>query len=264
MRFRTIRLSTPEFERDNLRFMVIKTPNLKGRGDICVFVPSDIDADDLPVVILLHGVYGSAWSWAFGAGAHLTAQQMIIEGQIKPMILAMPSDGLWGDGSGYLVHDGQDFEKWIAEDVPDAIRMNIPQATNSSTLFINGLSMGGFGALRIGSKYPEKFKAIAGHSAITSLDQMKLFVEEPLEAYKQFDEEDEDIYLTMQRKKDRLPPIRFDCGKDDLLIEHNRKLHQQMSAAGIPHEYEEFEGAHEWSYWAEHLKDMLLFFNKYG
>ena len=243
--------------------MVIKTANLKGRGDICIFVPPGISADDLPIVVLLHGVYGSAFSWAFGAGAHHTAFRLIQEGHIQPMILAMPSDGLWGDGSGYLPHDGRDFEKWVSEDVPDAVRMNIPQAANSNKLFIHGLSMGGFGALRIGAKYPEKFQAIAAHSAVTSLEQMKLFVEEPLKAYKQPNPIDEDVFLTMQQNKDRLPPIRFDCGKEDLLIAYNRKLHQQMESAGIPHEYEEFEGAHEWSYWAEHLQDILLFFNKH-
>ncbi len=38
------------------------------------------------------------------------------------------------------------------------------------------------------------------------------------------------------------------------------KLHAQLLAAGIPHEYEEFEGSHEWAYWEEHLEDSLLFF----
>jgi enterochelin esterase-like enzyme len=40
-----------------------------------------------------------------------------------------------------------------------------------------------------------------------------------------------------------------------LLIEHNKKLHQQFLDAEIQHSYHEFEGAHEWEYWEEHLED---------
>jgi len=262
-RFRTIKISDPRFESDNLRYLTIKTPNLKGRGNICLYVPPNTEATDLPIVILLHGVYGSANSWSRQAGAHLTAQRLIEQGKISPMILAMPSDGLWGDGSAYLAHNGYNFEQWIIEDVVDAVKLNIPAAANSTTLFISGLSMGGFGALKLGAKYPDKFKAIAAHSAITSLPQMELFVEEPLAAYQQVLAKNEDVFLMMKSNKGSLPPVRFDCGKDDLLIEHNRLLHQQLEAAGIAHTYEEFEGIHEWAYWEKHLSDSLLFFNRF-
>jgi len=174
----------------------------------------------------------------------------------------MPSDGLWGDGSAYVAHNGYNFDKWIVKDVVDAIRLNIPQARNSDTSFISGLSMGGFGALKLGAKYPHKFTAISAHSAITALPQMELFVEEPLSAYQQVLAKNEDVFLMMQSNKEVLPPVRFDCGKKDLLIEPNRTLHQQLTKAGITHTYEEFEGIHEWAYWEEHLPDSLLFFEQ--
>ena len=262
-RFRTNKISDSRFESDHLRFITVKTANLKGRGDICVYVPPNVSQNDLPLCILLHGVYGSSWSWAFNAGAHLTAQRLIEEGKISPMVLAMPSDGLWGDGSGYLAHNTRDFEKWIVEDVTDAIKLNIEEASKSTSQFIAGLSMGGFGALRIGAKYGYKFKAFSGHSAITSLNQMNLFVEESLDEYTQPNTVDEDVFLTMKENKNKLPPFRFDCGKDDLLIEYNRKLHTRLTEVDISHDYEEFEGMHEWPYWEEHIVDSLLFFNSH-
>ena len=210
---------------------------------------------------LFHGVYGSCWCWSQKAGAHYTAQRLIDQAKIHPMVIAMPSDGLWGDGSAYLSHHGQNFEKWIVEDVPAAIRQNIPQCSETSSLFIAGLSMGGFGALRIVAKYPGIFSGISGHSSITSLDQMCLFDNERLSNYQQANQVDEDVFSTVQVNKDKPPPLRFDCGKTDELIEYNRKLHQQMEDAGIPHIYEEFEGGHQWSYWEKHLVDTLIFFD---
>ncbi len=263
--FRTTALSDPKFEGDgNLRFITVKTPNLKGRGDICVFVPPVENVRDLPLAILLHGVYGSAWEWTLKGGVHMTALEMIQKGTIAPMVIAMPSDGLWGDGSAYVPHNGFDFEKWIVEDVPNAVKQNIPLVTEKSDLFISGLSMGGFGALRLGIKYAKKIKAISAHSAITALDQMPLFVEEPVQGYFQADEREHSVWGMAQHSKhrsDALPKIRFDCGTDDLLIEHNRILHGQLSEANIDHVYEEFPGKHEWAYWQEHIKESLLFFD---
>ncbi|MGA9637035.1 alpha/beta hydrolase [Flavobacterium sp.] len=262
-KFKTTEISNPEFESNNLRFITIKTKNLNGRGDICVFVPPMKDVKDLPIVTLLHGVYGSAWIWAHKAGVHFTALQMMEQGLIEPMVIAMPSDGLWGDGSAYLSHNNAHYENWIVEDVIDAVRENIDCTSENSKLFISGLSMGGYGALRLGAKFPNRYKAISGHSSITNKNQMHLFVEEDESNYNQADAINEDVLSLILKNKENLPPLRFDCGKDDLLIEYNRTLHTELKKNAIKHSYQEFEGAHEWSYWQEHIKDSLLFFNQY-
>ncbi len=261
--FRTTELSDPLFESNNLRFITVKSKHLKGRGDICVFIPEGNTATDLPITILLHGVYGSAWSWSLSGGAHQTAQELIDSNKIKPMILAMPSDGLWGDGSAYTKHSGLDFEKWIVEDIINAVKELIPQAKNSKKTFISGLSMGGFGALRVGAKYGEIFNAISAHSSITELQQMELFVEENLNDYTQENPEEESVLNTILHYKKQLPPLRFDCGREDLLIKYNRLLSTTLENNKISHIYDEFEGKHEWGYWQKHLKDTLVFFNKF-
>ena len=261
-KFRTTEISDPRFESDNLRFITVKTNNLKGRGDICLYVPTaELLSKDMPLVILMHGVYGNSWIWSQKGGAHKTANLLMATQQVKPMIIAMPSDGLWGDGSAYLPHNGLDFEKWIVEDVIDAVKENIAQITDASSVFISGLSMGGYGALRLGAKYPQLFKGISGHSSITDVPQMKLFVEEKESNYKQEDATNESVFALMKKNKDVLPPFRFDCGVDDELIEHNRLLHKQLTDEGVKHIYEEFSGKHEWVYWQIHLKDTLFFFD---
>ena len=260
-RFKTLEVSNPGYENDNLRFITVKTPNLKGRGDICVYVPPGAcHTETLPVAILLHGVYGSAWSWAYSAGVHLKVNELIQKGQLPPMILAMPSDGMWGDGSAYLPLAGYNFEKWIAEDVPDALIECIKGAKTQSPLFISGLSMGGFGALRIGAKYGSKFRAMSGHSSITSLPQIKFFAEESLKHYAQDNIIDEDLFETFLHYRKQLPPIRIDCGTTDPLLNYNRSLHKKMEREGILHHYEEHPGGHEWGYWAKHIINSLKFF----
>lgn len=260
--FRTIEVSDPRFESDGLRLITVKSNHLKGRGDISVFVPEGIDYRVLPITILLHGVYGSHWSWSQKTGIHLKMQSWIENQKVAPMILVMPSDGLWGDGSGYLPHQKVDFEKWVTEDVVNATIEVIPQAADSSQLFIAGLSMGGFGALRIGAKNGSKFSAASGLSSITSLDQMKLFIEEDLALMKQQQAEDESVLETILRHQKILPKLRFDCGLSDPLLLENRKLHQQLDQHSIPHIYIESPGDHDWIYWEDHIMDTLLFFSE--
>lgn len=262
--FRTIELSDRQFEHNGLRFITVKTKNLKGRGDICLFVPKVAEhTKDLPIYILLHGVYGSAWVWSMKGGAHQTAQQLMDDGAIAPAIIAMPSDGLWADGSGYLSHQEKDFEQWIVSDVPLAIKENLDCAGNKSTLCIGGLSMGGYGALMLGSRFPQHFKAISGHSSITKFEQMSSFVEEPLDSYKIVSPEI-NVIDSIRNDKKKIPALRFDCGLKDDLLEANRTLHRELQDLGIAHIYEEFDGGHEWSYWQKHLERSLRFFDQYS
>jgi len=260
MAFRTIEISDAEHERDHLRLVTVKSAALKGRGDISVFVPPGCETQALPIVILLHGVYGSHWAWALKGAAHKTALALIEKKRIRPMILAMPSDGLFGDGSGYVAHQA-DYESWIVRDVPAAVCEAAPQA-DSKTLFISGLSMGGFGALRLGGKFAALFRGISAHSSITHFSQMAQFVEEPLNVYGMLPESEQFAAHALIGHAPTLPPLRFDCGASDPLIEPNRALHRELLAAGVPHRYDEFSGGHGWEYWREHLTDSLLFFDE--
>lgn len=260
--FRTIELSNEEYEFDGLRFLTIKTKNLKGRGDICIFVPKETkNVTDLPIYILLHGVYGSAWAWSMKGGAHETAKRLMDDGAIGPAIIAMPSDGLWGDGSGYLSHKEKDFAQWIVSDVPKAIMENLDCAGHNSPLCIGGLSMGGYGALMLGVRFHHKFNAISGHSSITKFEQLAFFVEEPLASYEIMDS-DKNVINAIKKQTGQLPALRFDCGTSDDLLEANRTLHKELQELKIDHTYEEFEGGHEWPYWQKHLESTLRFFDE--
>lgn len=246
----------------DLHFITVKSNALKKRADVTVFVPESTE-EVLPLVILLHGVYGSHWAWAVKGKAHKTAQQLIDSGQIKSMILVMPSDGLYGDGSGYVPHQTTDYEKWIVEDVIQVVKEQFPQATDESPVFIAGLSMGGYGALRLGAKYPAVFRAFSGLSSITHFEQIGKFVAD-FEQLKKDALEQDGVLDWMLKNRDSLPPFRFDCGIEDDLIQYNRQLHADLDKHAIPHLYQEFAGAHSWEYWTEHLRETLLFFTQYA
>jgi len=255
----TVEISEPGLTEPGLRFATAKSGALQRRADVTFFTPPGHGRGELPLVLLLHGVYGSHWGWAFRGGAHRALQRLVDAGEVPPMMLAMPSDGLWGDGSGYLAHRDADYASWIVEEVP-ALAALVDPLIRLGKRFICGLSMGGYGALRLGALHARQFSGLSAHSSITDYRQMQGFVEEPLSAFDLKPGEITDAGEAFLLNKEHLPPLRFDCGVEDGLIECNRKLHEQLREAGIPHEYQEFSGGHTWEYWQEHLADSLRFF----
>lgn len=262
MAFHTVELSSPDLTPPGVHFITVKSAALRRRADLTCYVPPGLKAQRLPLVILLHGIYGSHWAWLFKGAAHRVLDRLIEQEGLPPMLLAMPSDGLWGDGSGYVGHADADYSQWIVDEVPAAAALVEP-ATVGAPLFISGLSMGGYGAMRLGALNSDRFAAISAHSSATDLSQLMGAVEEPASAWALQEAHPMSAFECIKANAHRLPPLRFDCGTDDFLIEHNRQLHQDLGAASIPHEYTEFPGAHSWEYWNEHVADSLRFFGKH-
>ncbi|MES2221547.1 MAG: alpha/beta hydrolase-fold protein [Acidobacteriota bacterium] len=257
--FHTIEMSDPALEVDHLRSVTVKSPALGGRGDVTLWVPPSQQI--ATVLILLHGVYNSHGAWAHKGGVHRVAQTLLDVGEISPMVIAMPSDGLSRDGSAYLTFpDAQDVEKWVVDEVPAIARLAAPNLTSDANVSIGGFSMGGYGALRLGAKFPNRFHRVSAHSAITDIHEMEKFVAEPLSDYLACAPAEElSVLYWMRKHRDCLPHFRFDCGVDDLLIEGNRSLHRALEAEGIPHIYQEFAGGHEWPYWQNYVANTLRF-----
>jgi putative tributyrin esterase len=262
--FHTVEISDPEYERECLRTVSVKSRALGRRGDVSLWIPKAERIGTL--LILLHGVYGSHWVWSQKGGAHRTAARMLEEREIQPLVIAMPSDGLEGDGSGYFTWpDGADVERWIVEEVPAIARIATPALTAEAKIAIAGLSMGGYGALRLGAKYADRFCAISAHSAITSLADLASFVEEPeSECLACGTEEELSVAHWVRENRAWLPPMRFDCGIEDHLLASNRALHNELLNEKVMHNYSEFSGGHEWSYWQQHLADTLRFVDQHS
>jgi enterochelin esterase-like enzyme len=260
--FRTIEVSDSAITADGLEFVTVKSRALGRRADVSLYVPPGArGVADLPIVMLLHGVYGSHWAWALKGAAHFTAGWLIDEGALPPVALLMPSDGLWGDGSGYVSHIVDDAERWIIDEVPALACELVEGCSARSPLLVAGLSMGGFGALRLAGKYPGRITAAAGLSSVTDATQFDSLIEESRDGWSA-DPADRSVWAALVGASDPLPPLRIDCGLDDPYLEANRELHRALQRAGIEHQYAESPGGHDWTYWSVTLEHTLRFFGQ--
>ena len=257
--FPNAQLSPPIPGNENLRFLNFRGNALPQRADVLIYLPPETEKlKHVPLLLLLHGVYGCQWNWWLNAAIDKTASERLRAGDMAPMMIAMPSDGLWGDGTGYVPHVHGNYEEWIVEDIPKCLGEWFPQLS-ADKFFLAGLSMGGFGAMRLGMKYAARVLGISAHSAVTDVEQLSRFIPYPPATFQFAGEPDTSLLHWAEANRSHLPPLRFDCGTEDPLIEDNRQLHRELTQRGIPHQYEEFPGNHDWPYWTEHVRSTLAF-----
>lgn len=207
-----------------------------------------------PLLVLLHGVYdadGSGW-WRLGR-AHEAAAAAA-----RPPVVVMPSDtgaelGTgwcdWADGTTYAeTHLLREVLPWARQELPV-----------SDELWLTGLSMGGYGAVTLALRNPGTFNSVTSTSGF--LDPLRLFqfVPNALERMWGGDGSTHDPRALLRRDRAGLPPLAFDCGTEDQLIDQNRDTHALLTELGVPHGYAEHTGAHDWDYWRVHLPDHLAF-----
>ena len=146
------------------------------------------------------------------------------------------------------------------DDVLNAVIQTVPNATTNSNVYLSGLSMGGYGALRLGVKYSDKVKGISAHSSITQLDEINKFTDTDLSHYQCENEQEHNILYWLDKNKATLPPLRFDCGKDDILYQGNLTFKKALETADIRFSFDAFDGEHAWEYWHEHIQQTFSFF----
>lgn len=208
------------------------------------------------VMFLLHGLSDDQSIWM-----RRTSIERYVEG--LPLIVVMP-DG----GRGWYTDavEGYAYETAIATELPAIIAKTFP---TKGPWCISGLSMGGYGAVKLALKHSETFHSAVSHSGAMG---MAHFIPDRDEAFKRevariFGPNpvggDNDLHaLVGKLRPSKMPLIRFDCGVDDFLIEFNRDFDRHLRELEVGHEYQEFPGDHNWAYWDEHVQEGISFHRK--
>jgi S-formylglutathione hydrolase FrmB len=210
------------------------------------------------VLYLLHGIYGDYLNWDTRTHLEDYAQGM-------PLLIVMPDAGdSWYSNSATIPQDK--FEDYIVKDLVTEIDSRYRTIRDRHDRAIAGLSMGGYGAVKLALKYPELF-AFAGSlsgamNAAVNLDTLRQdFRANLLEVFGNEgspQRRDNDIFLLLAAPR-RFPAPSFylACGTEDFFLETNRALALQLSSRKLVYEYHETPGGHTWDYWDGALQPML-------
>ena len=112
-----------------------------------------------PVLYLLHGHGGDETSWRDLGDIQATLDGMIGSGELDPVVVVMPGVGdSWYVDSAEVGGPG-DYETAITRDLLQAVEARYDVRKDRGGRAIAGLSMGGFGALRLALAHPQLYVA---------------------------------------------------------------------------------------------------------
>lgn len=211
---------------------------------------------------LLHGIHGCELDWLTGSRIKRWAMQ-------KKIAVFMPA----GENKFYNhldpTHDW--FDQFIGQELVEITRKIFPLSDRREDTYVAGLSMGGYGSLCAGLRYPETFSCIGAFSSalldtypkddncIGVVGRRSLMVAcfGPEEDVQQ---SDNSVYHLVDKKVEegvQLPRIYMAVGDRDPLRPANQKFYDYIKEKGCPADFFVTPGGHEWDFWDTHIERFL-------
>jgi S-formylglutathione hydrolase FrmB len=252
-----------------------------------IFLPPSYSREpdrSYPVVYFLHGLNNDQTSWTVERYGQLQnkIEEMILAKKLPEFIMVNPR----GDNSFYCNYaDGSKrYEDLITQELESFMETHYRARKGRVNRAIGGTSMGGYGALKIAMKYPERYASVVGNSPIIFVGKNPLDVPEEMKSsrYYQFFvnilkpifgdplqqnlwDANNPLLLAKSGKLDDLH-IFFDYGTDDRYIpsihidEGIKALDRELTEAKVPHTFRVYPGEpHGWALVAAHLDETMPF-----
>lgn len=214
-----------------------------------------------PTLYLLHGLSDdhTIWTRRTSIERYATAKNIAV---VMPAV----ARSFYQD-----MASGPKYWTFVSEELPAICQCYFPLSTAREDNFVAGLSMGGYGALRLALAHPQKFAAAASLSGALDLarrlrevgrpgarinraEWVGIFgpaLEPPAEA---------DLWLLAQKMAAATgptPALYLACGTADELLDDTRSFRDHLESAKLAVTYRESPGLHEWGYWDAEIQRVL-------
>ncbi len=232
-----------------------------------VVLPTDYDKKEengrrYPVIYLLHGLTGHFDNW--------TTKARLADHSAGLRVIIVTPEGENGWYTDNLSKANENFDSYIIKELIPEIDRRFRTLPRRDQRAIAGLSMGGYGALKFGLKYPDLFVlagSFSGALGVATITERKfpgavgktvdaIFGPEGSEIRKANDPFDIIRRATPEKIK-TFPFLYIDCGTEDYLFSNNRDFVQLLLEKNVPHEYRQLPGAHNWAYWDRQIQEFL-------
>lgn len=191
-----------------------------------------------PVLYLFHGQGFKDDQWD-RIGADETADRLIAQQEIPPMIIVMPYERSGGQPSE------SQFGAAVVDELIPYIDQKFRTIPDREHRAVGGLSRGGGWAIHFGLKFSHVFGALGGHSPavfFSDAEEMRSILEEI--------------------PPHQIPRIYLDIGKRDRpeILRAAFWFEELLDDKSIPHEWHLFTGFHNEEYWKAHMAQYLRWY----
>lgn len=195
-----------------------------------------------PLLVLQHGHSDSFATWTTYGKAHWILDNLIADGNAKPMIVVMldghPIPSSYGNGRS--IDNTEELRQDLMDVVLPMLEKKYRVKPGRENRAITGLSMGGLHSLSIGLTEMESFGSVGAFSAaVPKLDQCASVLKQAAKPENQFD------------------LLWIACGKEDFLLNENLLFVESLKENNVPHTWLLTEGNHSWPIWRGYLADFV-------
>jgi len=206
---------------------------------------------------LLHGMSDDHTIWQRRTSIERYASELGIA-------VIMPSTGLgWYTDMAH----GLKWMTYVSQELPEICRDFFPLSSKREDNYVAGLSMGGYGAIKVGLTCGESFSYAASLSGALNMREQNVSNDERSETFwsdifgplDQFEGSDNDLLSLAEKRKasGNMPKLYQWCGTEDFLYQQNVTFRDHALKLGYELTYKESAGDHQWIYWDERIQDVL-------
>jgi putative tributyrin esterase len=241
-----------------LRDITFRSTALGRDMEYRVISPVEKSGRKLPVLYLLHGGGGGFRDWSNYSDVARLAE--------SGLLLVMPE----GESSYYTnaVDPPQNrFEDYITHDLITDVESRFPAASGRTNRAVIGISMGGFGAIKIGLRHPDLFFFVGGLSAAIDVPR-RAFTFRRLQQSRHYNSifgpsgshtrRDNDPFVLVRSANPETAPYFFlTCGEQEGLLPANREFAALLAQQHFRCELHTVRGGHDWNQWNAWLPSVL-------
>jgi S-formylglutathione hydrolase FrmB len=214
-----------------------------------------------PTLWLLHGLSDDESIWS---------RSTSIERYVAPLGLSVVLPNV--HRSFYTnMHSGYRYWDFVSQELPEKARDFFPLSSAREDNFVAGLSMGGYGALKLALILPEQFAAAASLSGVTDVAEFRAERGEDFELIfgpggaQRGSANDLFQLATSLAGSGRPKPRLYQCcGTEDVLYTQNTRFRDAIQELGFDYLYEEGPGDHSWAYWDRMIERSLAWLRRGG
>ncbi len=253
--------------------------------NVCLPADYPTSTERYPVIYLLHGLTSNYTAWAKMNVPQVAAQYKLI--------VVMPDVGnTWYVNWADTGDRPNRWEDYIIRELIPHVDATYRTIARREARAINGLSMGGYGALMLGLRHPDLFCSIGSHSGALAFAQNSAESlakgEQPEYLRREWSNDvnplikiagystpaertpkgkifataaecaaHDPFKLVLEVPRAQLPHIYVDCGTDDRLIDSNQRFIRLLLENNIPFTYAQAGGGHVPPYWSREIAQSM-------
>jgi putative tributyrin esterase len=202
-----------------------------------------------PVLYLFHGLSDDHTAWTRYTSIERYAAA-------RGLAVVMPAAG-----RSFYADEAQGHRYWtyVSEELPRVVGQFFNVSQEPADTFVGGLSMGGYGALKLALTHPDRFAAAAALSGGIDVREIARRPERRELLHRVWGgtvPPEADLFALLDRA-DHVPPLHLSCGTDDVLYDACVRFADAATAAGVDVTTDFRPGGHVWSLWDAVIQDVI-------